>query len=114
MSDNKSSDAGQAGHEPAAAGSSGTAGGPGSMPPASTPRPSDVSAEAAPGHEASAAERASTDAPASASTVEPVDTAAAQRADAAAARAQARESAARVTAARERAAASHEPLGARS
>jgi gamma-glutamyl-gamma-aminobutyrate hydrolase PuuD len=114
MSDNKSSNAGQAGHEPAAAGSSGTAGGPGSMPPASTPRPSDVSAEAAPGHEASAAERASTDAPASASTVEPVDTAAAQRADAAAARAQARESAARVTAAQERAAASHEPLGARS
>jgi gamma-glutamyl-gamma-aminobutyrate hydrolase PuuD len=114
MSENNSSNAGQAGHEPPAAGSSGNAAGAGSTPPASSARPSSLSPETAPGPEASAAERASTDAPASASTVEPVDTAAAQRADAAAARAEASTSAARATAAQERAAAGREPLGAKS
>ena len=69
--------------------------------PASSTKSSDVSAAAAqPGPNATAAERASTDAPASASTVEPVDTAKAQRDDAAAARA----SVARATAQQETAA----------
>jgi gamma-glutamyl-gamma-aminobutyrate hydrolase PuuD len=97
MSENKSSNAGQTGHEPPAAGSSGTVEGPGAIAPTSSVRP-DLPAGTAPGRHASAAERASTDAPASASTVEPVDTAAAQRADAAQARATA----------------SHEPLGGKS
>ena len=69
--------------------------------PASSTKSSDVSAAAAqPGPNATAAERASTDAPASASTVEPVDTVKAQRDDAAAARA----SVARATAQQETAA----------
>ena len=69
--------------------------------PASSTKSSDVSAAAAqPGPNATAAERASTDAPASASTVEPVDTTKAQRDDAAAARA----SVARATAQQETAA----------
>jgi putative glutamine amidotransferase len=63
------------------------------VPPASSPKSSDITAAAAqagPKDTAvTAAERASTDAPASASTVEPVDTAKAQRDDAAKARASA-------------------------
>jgi gamma-glutamyl-gamma-aminobutyrate hydrolase PuuD len=87
MSENKSSNAGQTGHEPPAAGSSGVPEGPGAIAQTSSVRPPDLPAETAPGRDASAAERASTDAPASASTVEPVDPAAAQRADAAQTRA---------------------------
>ncbi len=71
------------------------------VPPASSTKSSDVSAAAAqPGPNATAAERASTDAPVSASTVEPADTAKAQRDDAAEARA----SVARATAQQETAA----------
>ncbi|MFT4433148.1 gamma-glutamyl-gamma-aminobutyrate hydrolase family protein [Caballeronia sp. 15715] len=67
----------QSGHTPA-------------VPPASSTKSSDIPIPATqPASNATAAERASTDAPDSASTVEPVDTAKAQRDDAAAARASA-------------------------
>jgi gamma-glutamyl-gamma-aminobutyrate hydrolase PuuD len=69
MSENKSSNDGSAGHEPPGSGSSGN----GSVPPASPLKPSETPAAAAPGPGASAAERASTDEPASASAVEPAE-----------------------------------------
>ena len=60
------------------------------VPPASSPKSSDIPPAAAqPGPKDTAAERASTDSPDSASTVEPIDTAKAQRDDAAEARASA-------------------------
>jgi len=97
MSENKSNESnesivpGTPGTGPSTAGSSGSI--PGShapaVPPVSSPKSSDIPAAAQPGPKDTAAERASTDAPGSASTVEPVDTAKAQRDDAAEARASA-------------------------
>jgi gamma-glutamyl-gamma-aminobutyrate hydrolase PuuD len=89
MSDNNSSNPGKPGTEPPAAHSVGSD-------PAEVPfaKAADLMSAAQPGADATAAERASTDAPESASTIEPVDTAKAQREDAAARAAQARQSAA--------------------
>jgi gamma-glutamyl-gamma-aminobutyrate hydrolase PuuD len=71
MSDNKSSNAGPAGNEMPGSGASGNIPGTGSPQPASVSKPSEIPVAAAPGPEASATERASTDDPASASAVEP-------------------------------------------
>jgi putative glutamine amidotransferase len=98
MSENKSNESndsvapGTPGTGSSAADSSGSI--PGShtpaVPPASSPKSSDIPPAAAqPGPKDTAAERASTDSPESASTVEPIDTAKAQRDDAAEARASA-------------------------
>jgi len=95
MSENTSSTPGTPGTGSSAADSSGSAAGSHApaVPPASSPKSSDIPAAAAqPGPKdtvVTAAERAATDAPVSASTVEPVDTAKAQRDDAAEARASA-------------------------
>ena len=113
MSENKSNESnesltpGTPGTDSPAAGSAGSipASPTPAVPPASSPKGSDIPAAAAqPSPKATAAEQVSTDAPASPSTVEPVDTAKAQRDDAAEARASAakatlqQESAARATA----------------
>jgi putative glutamine amidotransferase len=97
MSENKSNESnesivpGTPGTGSSTVGSSGSI--PGShapaVPPVSSPKSSDIPAATQPGPKDTAAERASTDAPGSASTVEPVDTAKAQRDDAAEARASA-------------------------
>jgi gamma-glutamyl-gamma-aminobutyrate hydrolase PuuD len=109
MSENKSSNPGTPGTGSPAAGT--PAAGPSdslphtpnpdpAVPSASSQKTTEVPPAAQPGPEASAAERASTDAPSSASTIEPIDTVKAQRDDAA----EARKSAVHATSAQESAA----------
>lgn len=110
MSENKTPDAGTPGESSSS--TAAASAGADSKAASSTTAPSTppgIPAAAAPGPQASAAERASTDQPASASNVEPTDKAAAQRAEARAGRA----SAASATAAQEASVRAANPAAAR-